>query len=118
MAAAMMLWPLAAGASSKAGHAAMDAALAENAQVVKRLFLTDGSYQTATEWKKDGDRVRYFSAERGEAEEFLRSRAEKFSGEWWKLIPLEDLTPGEYAIVIPAPRNENNAVVWDFGVDK
>jgi hypothetical protein len=286
LAAAMMLWPLAAGASSTSGDAAMDAALTESAQALKRLFLTDGSYQTATEWKKEGDRVRYFSAERGEweeipvalvdwkateewngvrarsqeeemkqvteeqlvarkeeqlntplvapelrlpaeggvflleelagkpvlrevaenklpendhegkkilmrpvapvasrkqtielkgaaakvrvhsaaptifvdvdnergaipgeefrivrlekkkdlrvlatnklkisgersqAEKFLQLRAEKFSGDWWKLIPLEDLTPGEYAIVIPAPRDENNAVVWDFGVDK
>jgi hypothetical protein len=286
LAAAMMLWPLAAGASSTAGYAATDAAPAASFQAVKRLYLTDGSYQAATEWKKEGDRVKYFSAERGEweeipvalvdwkateewnsaragsqeeemkqvteeqvvarkeeqlnsplvapelrlpaeggvflleelagkpvlrevaenklqendhegkkilmrpvapvasrkqtielkgaaakvrlhsaapsifvdvdnergvmpgeefrlvrlerrkelrvlatnklkasgeqsqAEKFLQLRAEKFSGEWWKLIPLEALTPGEYAIVVLAPGDEHNAVVWDFGVDK
>jgi hypothetical protein len=58
------------------------------------------------------------SGEQSPAEKFLQLRAEKFSGEWWKLIALEDLTPGEYAIVILAPGDENNGVVWDFGVDK
>lgn len=51
-------------------------------------------------------------------EKFLHSRAEKFSGDWWKVIPLEDLTPGEYAIVISAPEDDGNGAVWDFGVDK
>jgi len=50
-------------------------------------------------------------------ERFLRSRVEKFSGDWWKVIPLEDLTPGEYAIVISKAENDES-VVWDFGVEK
>jgi hypothetical protein len=51
-------------------------------------------------------------------EAFLHSRAEKFSGDWWKLIPLEDLAPGEYAIVIQDAPDEQSSVVWDFGVNK
>ena len=58
------------------------------------------------------------SGEQSQTEKFLHSRAEKFSGDWWKLIPLEDLTPGEYAIVVSAPGDDGNGVVWDFGVDK
>lgn len=50
-------------------------------------------------------------------ERFLQSRAEKFSGDWWKIIPLEDLTAGEYAIVISAPGDDGFGVVWDFGVE-
>jgi hypothetical protein len=51
-------------------------------------------------------------------ETLLPSRAEKFSGDWWKLIPLEELTPGEYAIEIEGAGASGNRLVWDFGVDR
>jgi hypothetical protein len=51
-------------------------------------------------------------------EKFLHSRAEKFSGDWWKVILLDDLTPGEYAIVISGYGDDGNGLVWDFGVEK
>jgi len=50
-------------------------------------------------------------------ESFVKSRAEKFSGDWIKITPLEPLTPGEYAVVEMLSPKEVNLYVWDFGVN-
>src|ERR1700740_1949152 len=49
----------------------------------QRLVLKDGTYQVVTKYQKVGDRVRYFSAERGQWEELPENLVDWAATEAW-----------------------------------
>jgi hypothetical protein len=47
----------------------------------------------------------------------IPTTAERISGNWIKITPLHELTPGEYALVEMLSPKEMNLYVWDFGIN-
>jgi hypothetical protein len=50
-------------------------------------------------------------------ENFIKTTIDRVSGGWLKLTPVDDLAPGEYAVVEMKGSEGMNLYVWDFGVN-
>lgn len=52
-----------------------------------------------------------------EQRQLVPSRSEQLDKHWIRIVPLEPLEPGEYALVEMVSDKQMNLYVWDFGVD-
>lgn len=57
------------------------------------------------------------TGKQSESQQFVPARIENFNEGWLKVIPLGDLSPGEYALVEMLDQSRFNSYAWDFGVD-
>jgi hypothetical protein len=76
----------------------------------QRLVLKDGSYQVVTKYQRVGDRVRYFSAERGQWEELPAELVDWAATEKW----IKDHAPGAE----PTPSPASPAIPEAAAIDK
>jgi hypothetical protein len=64
-----------------------------------------------------GDMKRAVNGKISQDENFVKTTIDRVSGGWLKLTPVEDLAPGEYAVVEMKGSEGMNLYVWDFGVN-
>jgi hypothetical protein len=69
----------------------------------QRLVLKDGSYQVVTKYQRVGDRVRYFSAERGQWEELPADLVDWAATEKWTKDHAPGSAPGSDAVAPSIP---------------
>ena len=57
------------------------------------------------------------SGKQSETQQFVPAHFENFTEGWLKVVPTEDLKPGEYAVVEMLDGIHLNSYAWDFGID-
>ena len=64
-----------------------------------------------------GDLKRSVNGKVNQDQNYVKTTIDRVSGGWLKLTPIEDMSPGEYALVEMKGSEGMNLYVWDFGVD-
>jgi hypothetical protein len=64
-----------------------------------------------------GDFKRAPNGKFSQDQNFVKTTIDRVSGGWFKLTPIENLAPGEYALIETKGKEGMNLYVWDFGVN-
>jgi hypothetical protein len=64
-----------------------------------------------------GDFKRTPNGKMSQDQNFVKTTIDRISGGWFKLTPIENLAPGEYALIETKGKEGMNLYVWDFGVN-
>jgi len=64
-----------------------------------------------------GDFKRAPNGKFSQDQNFVKTTIDRISGGWFKLTPVENLAPGEYALIETKGKEGMNLYVWDFGVN-
>jgi hypothetical protein len=64
-----------------------------------------------------GDVKRNVTGKVSQDQNFVKTTIDKVGVGWFKLTPVEDLAPGEYALVETKTGEGMNLYVWDFNVN-
>jgi hypothetical protein len=64
-----------------------------------------------------GDLKRSVTGKVSQDQNMVKTTIDRVNGGWLKLTPIEDLAPGEYAVIEMKGNEGMNLYVWDFSVD-
>ena len=113
-------------ASAKPSEPSLDAPRAEQRsqqpQQPERAIVPFDRFRIVRTKVKGGKRIvgdlkRGINGRVSQDQSFVKTTIDRVSGGWLKLTPIEDMAPGEYALVEMKGSEGMNLYIWDFGVD-
>jgi hypothetical protein len=109
-------------ASAQQSQPSLDAPRAQQAQQPQSAAVPFDRFRIVQAKVKGGKRIvgdmkRAVNGKVSQDQNFVKTTIDRISGGWFKLTPVEDLAPGEYAVVEMKGSEGMNLYVWDFGVN-
>jgi hypothetical protein len=118
--------PVGETASAKISEPSLDAPRAEQRaqqpQQPEKAIVPFDRFRIVRAKVKSGKRIvgdlkRGVNGKVSQDQNFVKTTIDRVSGGWLKLTPIEDLVPGEYALIEMKGSEGMNLYIWDFGVD-
>lgn len=108
--------------SAKQSQPSLDAPRAQQAQQPQKATVPFDRFRIVQAKVKGGKRIvgdmkKAVNGKVSQDQNFVKTTIDRISGGWFKLTPVDDLAPGEYAVVEMKGNEGMNLYVWDFGVN-